>query len=228
VQRDVVSRRWQHVWERLVGRERELALLDDLCASTAAGHGAVVVVSGAPGIGKSRLCAELARRAASAGLVVAESTCLVDAGLPGVWSWVSVVDTFGSGAEVTPLLAEPASDAAEDRFARFARVAEVLDSSCRRAPGCVVVDDLHEADVGTLLLTRFLARSLRSAPLLIVLARRTGSPRRAPPPGPCSTRSRPTPPRSVSPAWAGPRLASCSPTTEWMASTTACWTPFTG
>jgi class 3 adenylate cyclase len=47
----------------LVGRDAELAALDDVMADLADGRGAIVAITGEPGIGKSRLIAEVRRRA---------------------------------------------------------------------------------------------------------------------------------------------------------------------
>src|SRR4051794_5893218 len=47
----------------LVGRERELRALEDVMADLGDGHGAIVAITGEPGIGKSRLIAEVRRRA---------------------------------------------------------------------------------------------------------------------------------------------------------------------
>lgn len=55
----------------LVGREQDLALLLDGVRSAVAGSGAVIVVVGEPGIGKSRLTAELAARAGIAHIGIA-------------------------------------------------------------------------------------------------------------------------------------------------------------
>jgi class 3 adenylate cyclase len=50
------------VWSPFVGRQRELAVFDDLLAHALAGQGQVVGLIGEPGIGKSRLLAEFQQR----------------------------------------------------------------------------------------------------------------------------------------------------------------------
>ncbi|MFL6006988.1 MAG: ABC transporter substrate-binding protein [Gaiellaceae bacterium] len=47
----------------LVGRDREVGVLVEVMADLAAGRGAIVAITGEPGIGKSRLIAEVRRRA---------------------------------------------------------------------------------------------------------------------------------------------------------------------
>jgi len=56
--------------EPLVGREMELERLDGLLARAAAGQPQLAVVAGEPGIGKTRLLAELSARAAERGDLV--------------------------------------------------------------------------------------------------------------------------------------------------------------
>src|SRR5262249_30094256 len=60
-------------WEELpfVGRQRELGLLTDQLSAAHEGLGRLVLVTGGPGIGKTRLCDELALRARELGLRVA-------------------------------------------------------------------------------------------------------------------------------------------------------------
>lgn len=159
-----------------IGRERELELLDDLRRSASSGRGTVVVVSGEAGMGKTRLAVEAARRAAGAGMVVAETSCRVDVGVPGSWPWRAVLDTLARGDAGEARLEQALAAADADRFTHFAAVADLMRAALGRAPACVVLDDLHRADVGTLLLTRFLVRALRAEPFLLVLTRRTDSP----------------------------------------------------
>src|SRR5450631_2063881 len=54
-----------------VGRERELQALDERLDEALATGGKVVLVSGEPGVGKTRLVEELSRRAEARGFVVA-------------------------------------------------------------------------------------------------------------------------------------------------------------
>jgi class 3 adenylate cyclase/tetratricopeptide (TPR) repeat protein len=59
-----------------VGREGELAQLEEGFATLRPGCGVVMGVSGGPGIGKSRLCYEMLTRCRARGMVVHEGRCL--------------------------------------------------------------------------------------------------------------------------------------------------------
>jgi class 3 adenylate cyclase/tetratricopeptide (TPR) repeat protein len=63
-------------FSRFVGRERELAALDDLLKQAEAGQGQVVGIVGEPGVGKSRLLYEFQRRLAGKRLTYLEARCL--------------------------------------------------------------------------------------------------------------------------------------------------------
>ena len=61
---------------RFVGRERQLTALQELVAEAASGRGQVVGVVAEPGMGKSRIVAELRRSLAAGRLTVLEGRCL--------------------------------------------------------------------------------------------------------------------------------------------------------
>ena len=60
----------------LIGRDRELESLTELHRRAAGGQGAVALVVGDPGVGKSRLLYEFLRRLDSAGALELEATCV--------------------------------------------------------------------------------------------------------------------------------------------------------
>ncbi|HEY8525019.1 MAG TPA: AAA family ATPase [Acidimicrobiales bacterium] len=162
---------------QFVGRDVELRETRAVLEAARAGRGSLVVVAGEIGIGKSSLCRELADTAQAMGFRVATARCWVEGGAPPLWPWQPLLTQL-AGAEAAALLAGDAghSDVDPDRFARFEAVTQRLAETCAETPVCAVIDDIHAADLGTLLLTRFVARSLPRSPLVLVLGRRTGEP----------------------------------------------------
>ena len=156
-----------------VGRARELRLLDEALAAAKGGEGRLVVVAGEAGIGKTWLCREVAGRATQIGFAVAWGTCWPDAGAPPLWPWQAVLAEL-SDAAASSLLADDTGGPVVDpeRFARFAAVAGQIGQACVRAPALVIIDDVHAADPGAILLTRFIARDLARLPLVLLLSRR--------------------------------------------------------
>ena len=162
--------------ERFVGRARELGLLDRICAAATHGRGTLVVVSGEAGIGKTRLCDEAAARAERAGLQVVAGRCWPDGGAPPLWPWQPILRALCGPHGADLLASDTGLDHVDpDRFARFAAITDLLAAITSDRPGFLVVDDAHAADAGALLLARFVARSLRHLPLVMVLTHRTGT-----------------------------------------------------
>src|SRR5580658_9376956 len=73
----------------LIGRHAELAVLDELIAQASAGVGGIVLLSGDPGVGKTRLAREASERAA--GAVVSWGACRESEGAPPLWPWTQVL-----------------------------------------------------------------------------------------------------------------------------------------
>ena len=154
-----------------IGREGPLALLQAAAEEmTDTGRGRLVVVAGSAGVGKTRLCAELAARLTPDGDVV-WSRCWGEGGDPPLWPWPDVLAELerrrGGSAKVR-------SVQGADRFARFCAVVEELRERVTAAPAVVLLDDLHAAAGDAVLLTRFIARSLHRLPMLLVATWRRG------------------------------------------------------
>src|SRR4051812_28205282 len=71
-----------------VGRARELEELRASLDDAAAGRGRLVLVTGEPGIGKTRLLQELAGAAAERGWEVLTGRCWEGGGAPAYWPWI--------------------------------------------------------------------------------------------------------------------------------------------
>ncbi|HEY0410548.1 MAG TPA: AAA family ATPase, partial [Candidatus Dormibacteraeota bacterium] len=171
-----------------VGREAELDQLSMLWRETLAGRGRLVLIGGEPGIGKTRLAAELATRAGADGAVVLFGHCDEGVGIPyqpfiealGLYVAVapdevlqSVTETYA--AEVAMLLPglarrlptlPAATESAAQRYRLFQAVAALMDAAAGASPLLLVLDDLQWADRGTLLLLGHLARTVGSSGLL--------------------------------------------------------------
>ncbi len=188
-----VPRSSQAAAGELVGRDDQLAALDGVLAGARRGRGRVVLVAGEPGIGKTWLAEEAARRAAAAGMQVAWGRCHEGDGAPAFWPWAQVVRQLAGGLGpgqlaamlgpsagwLGPLMPElaglipsagprPVADLAAARFRLNQAVAGLLRRLAEARPLLVVVDDLHWADVPSLSLLAFLAGELQDARLVVV------------------------------------------------------------
>lgn len=161
--------------DSFVGRVRELRRVTAVWEEAGAGRGSLVVVSGEAGIGKTRFCAEVAHQARLAGLMVVSARCWVDGGAPALWPWWPILHELCGRAGTELLGSGPeAAAAGPDRFEQFAAVVDCFAGADR--PVCLIVDDVHGADAGTLLLLRYVVQSLHRLPLAMVLGRRSGEP----------------------------------------------------
>lgn len=177
-----------------VGRAHALAELDAALDEAEVEQGSLVLVTGDPGIGKTRLASELIVRARSRGIVALRGTCWEGGGAPAYWPWAQVLrdwirvagatslDDLGvRSADLAALLPElrgdapttsGAPDAERDRFRLFDALADTLLRGSERQPMLVVLDDLHWADTPSVLALRFLAGELHHGRLVVVGAYR--------------------------------------------------------
>jgi len=159
-----------------VGRATELHVLADALSAAQAGDARVAVVTGEAGIGKTRLCREIAGRAGAIGFAVAWGSCWPDGGAPPLWPWGTVLDGLrdpAAAASPSPTPPDPGGTEIDaERFSRFAAIADQVAHACDRSPVLVIIDDAHAADAGALLLARFVARALARRPFMLLLTSR--------------------------------------------------------
>src|SRR4051812_35568630 len=161
-----------------VGRARELAELRQALGEAADGRGGVLVVTGEPGIGKTRLLQELSDEAAG-DFAVLSGRCWEEGGAPAYWPWIQVLrgagEEFEAIAGVIGGAASQQRDPESVRFAVFDAVTRYLLG--REQPTLIVLEDLHAADEPSLLLLRFLGDAIETGRILVVCSYRDAEPR---------------------------------------------------
>ena len=182
----------------LVGRDLELAVLREGLEQARAGHLRVVLLSGEPGIGKSRLLDEFpSYELAGAGLVVLRGGATRGEGLPPYLPFIEalgdyaeavsvevlreVVGTAGAVlASILPRLAErlgplptpPRLAPEEERRRLFEAVSALVARTAQAAPLVLSLDDLQWADAASCDLLVHLTRRLANSSILVLGAYR--------------------------------------------------------
>jgi DNA-binding CsgD family transcriptional regulator len=177
----------------LVGREHELAELDRALERVSDRQPWVIQLIGEPGIGKSRLLAELARRAQARGcLVLVGRAAEFEQDVP----FAAIIDALNDDlgelsssfwrslaprvvqelAEVFPSLSDhggedPGPREHAERYRFHYAVRSVLEQLADRRPVLLVIDDVHWADPASCDVIAHLLRRFRG-PLLMALALR--------------------------------------------------------
>lgn len=160
---------------RFVGRTRQRA---QLVSALPPSSEPLRIVSGEAGIGKSRLVAEVVAEAAKRGTTSVWGLCR-DPGdaTPPFWPWVQVVRTLlraPHGADLGELLLQ---NPRANRPDLFHAVADLLDEKQEATPLVIALEDLHEADLSSLALLRFLVQERQIPNTLILGTFRSGEAR---------------------------------------------------
>jgi predicted ATPase len=177
---------------RFVGRRQELAALDAALDNIRAPRASWLVVSGEPGIGKTRLLGELAERAGARHYpVFVGRGAELERELPFA-VWIDALDDHVASlgaprleamvgervaelARVLPSAGDMAPGGLQDeRFHAYRAVRALLHQLAMRNPLVLVLDDVHWADDASLELIAHLLRRPPPAPVLIALAFRVG------------------------------------------------------
>jgi DNA-binding SARP family transcriptional activator len=156
-------------WD-LVGRSADLARLHALLDGAAGGKAGFVVITGGPGVGKSRLVAELAVSGEEQGFAVAIGQCSQDEGAPPYWPWFSVLEVLDAPYQRP----DPGLGSGGHFRARADIVAAVRRAATQR-PLLVVMEDLHWADASTLGVLRLLLEMANDDHLVVAATWRSPS-----------------------------------------------------
>jgi class 3 adenylate cyclase/tetratricopeptide (TPR) repeat protein len=189
----------------LRGRSAEVATLSSMWAAVQEGNPQIALVSGEPGIGKTRLVTELARRVASGGGIVLAGR--VEEGLGGPYQpFVEAILHYvrqpssdgaprplGSGAgELTrivpdleqlvgPLPPPVKADTGTEQYRLADAVASFITTVSESAPVLFVIDDFHWCAPQTALLLRHLCANLAHSKVMVAVTfRDTDIPNNAP------------------------------------------------
>lgn len=175
---------------RFIGREKELELIAERYRQAAAGSGALVLIGGEAGIGKTRLLStiknvveEQGARFALAGSLqhaqsplgpLAEAVAELHALDPAVLRESEHVRS--ALARLVPELADRAiapAPSSEDRRAQYGAIVDALRRFSASRPTVVALEDAHWADLATLELLRYLAPRIGTAKLLMLVTYRS-------------------------------------------------------
>lgn len=162
---------------RLVGREREQAVLGARLTAALAGQGSVVLISGEAGIGKTTLAESVARAAVDRGALTLIGRCYDLTDTPPYGAWVDLFSRFPrdcTGPSLPDLFAQPGIvGEIASQTALFQQVRDFLTALAERQPLLIVLDDMHWADAASLDLLRFLVRFLSQLTIMFIVIYRT-------------------------------------------------------
>ena len=151
-----------------VGRARELDLLGVRLDDARGGRGQLVLVTGEPGIGKTRLAEELARHAEAMGVPVAWGRASEDEGSPPYWIFRQLARSTGRAMPGLLTGGSAGGGSAEERFEMFEALADDLRAAAEAGGLLIVLDDLQWADAASLALLVHLARGIGRSRLVVV------------------------------------------------------------
>src|ERR1700751_5011918 len=179
----------------IAGRARELDVFRGAFSRTLSGQCQLVLMSGEPGIGKTRCAEALADLAEDQGALVLWGRCHEEAGAPPYWPWVQILRAYidassldevrlnmgtaandiaalvpgrGEAPHRAQLTSDALGDASPARFRTFDAIGQFLLKATQQVPITLVLDNLHWADAPSLALLEFLNQELTSSRLLLV------------------------------------------------------------
>ena len=147
-----------------VGRAAALGEVEAVLAAARNGTGTLLLVTGEPGVGKSRLAREAV--ACAAGYRTAWHRCAPAAA--AFRPWTRLLGALAPGAAILP-------PTPVDREAVFDDVVDLLAVSAAETPLLLVLDDVHDADPSSLELLDHLAHQLVATRIVVLATSRDGA-----------------------------------------------------
>jgi DNA-binding CsgD family transcriptional regulator len=183
------------LYNHWVGRVREMEEAHAVLQRAVSGQGQVLLISGEPGVGKTRFVRELISAANLPQAIVLTGECYAEGGPPYAPLAQMIGDIYEDASHtgaslpdetlrdllpITPSLRSRLIDISPDQnldprveqqraYEGFVALCSTL---CSRGPLLLFIDDVHWADTDTLFLLRHLARRGRKNPLLIIMTYR--------------------------------------------------------
>ncbi|MEW6186347.1 MAG: protein kinase, partial [Thermodesulfobacteriota bacterium] len=176
-----------------VGREPELRQLQSAFDAAASGQGSLTMVVGEPGIGKTALTEQLATYAALRGGQALVGHCYEEGSLSLPYlAFIEAMRFYVANRDVTELKKElgqgapdvarivsevrerlsiqpvPKENPEEEKYRLMQAVTELLGNAAVNKPLVIVLEDLHDADRGTLEMLGHVARNLGNKRLLLL------------------------------------------------------------
>jgi predicted Ser/Thr protein kinase len=173
---------------RMVGRERELNQARQLWKSAASGAGELLLISGEPGIGKTRLTREIATQAEVSGGQVLVGECHAEGNAPyAPFAQITrralrtngyelprhvMAELLALSPELRPNYPEvelnPKLDPEAEQRRLMESMVEFCSIVCQESPLLLVLEDVHWADSGSLHMLEHLARRTRQQPVMLM------------------------------------------------------------
>ena len=175
-----------------VGRVDERAGTEEALVLARGGARQVVLLSGEPGIGKTRLASFVAHRAHAQGFAVFWGSCSEELAVP-YEPWIEICSQMVEHApqkllerhckrhggelsrfvrtlseRVEELPSPQPSDPETERYLLFSAVVGLLEQVAQSVPVCVVLDDLHWADAQSVALLKHVVRTAEQEALQMI------------------------------------------------------------
>ncbi|MBV9281827.1 MAG: AAA family ATPase, partial [Chloroflexi bacterium] len=172
----------------LVARTEEMARILPSIDAVASGEGRLVVLSGEPGVGKTRLAQEVTVEVRDRGFLLAAGRCYEPQQTVPFYPFLDLLATLhgaappaiqGEASRHWPYLARllpdqlglrhlPPSDHPDDQWRLFQAVTSFVTAVAEMCPVALLLDDLHWADSASIDVLAHLARHTRDCRLLLV------------------------------------------------------------